>query len=237
MNDLNSVLASLKKNELQNINIICFIENNTISDAEMIGESVIIRGSSDREWVYISCSDEDDLRRIRSGLSEKDENFGAIESWIVPILLRDKELCWKLECEQYYLPDDVRMPKLAHETTALSTGDTETIYENSLYKEYISKDYIADRIERGISAGIFENNRLVAWGMTQDDGGMGFLHVLDDYRRRGYGFTVVVSLIEQIRKRGKIPFTYIEEENIKSGNLIKKLGFIPQKKIQWFQMK
>ena len=237
MDNFDNILKHLKKNELNNVNQICFIENNQISDAEIVGDSVLIRGTSDREWIYLSCSNLVDLELIKTKLTKRDENFGAIESWMVPTLLEDRKLYWKLECEQYYLPNHVELPISNYVTSPLSSKDVTTVYENSDYKEYISKEYIADRINRGISVGIFDNDKLVAWGMTQDNGGIGFLHVLDNYRRKGYGYSITISLIAAVRNNGRITFTYVEEENLRSKKLINKLNFQTQKKIQRFQAK
>jgi len=236
VNENTKILDHLRKGELQNINMICFIENNEISHVEYVGNSVFVRGTSDREWIYISCSDKNDLVKIKTRLAKTDDNFGAIDSWMVPILLGKNKLLWSLECEQYYLPEEVILPQPKYEHRSLTEEDAVTIYQNSNYQDYISVDYIADRIKHGISAGIFEENTLVAWGMTQDDGGVGFLHVLDDYRRKGYGNSITLSLIEEVRKNGKIPFTYAEESNGRSINLIQKLKFKRHKQIQWFQM-
>ena len=73
--------------------------------------------------------------------------------------------------------------------------------------------------------------------MTQDDGGMGFLHVLPECRRKKYGYNITLLLIEKIRRKGKIPFVYIEKENMKSINLVLNLQFENQKGLHWFQLK
>jgi 8-oxo-dGTP diphosphatase len=108
--------------------------------------------------------------------------------------------------------------------------------DNSEYKEAISIRYVKDRIARGSSVGFHEGNRLIAWGMTQDDGGMGFLHVLPEYRRMKHGYNVTLRLIEELRKKGKTPFVYIEKNNFKSRNLALSLCFKEQKGLHWFQV-
>ena len=47
---------------------------------------------------------------------------------------------------------------------------------------------------------------------------------------------VTVSLIEDVRRLKKIPFAYIEKNNVKSINLVKKLGFIRQSNRHWFEL-
>jgi 8-oxo-dGTP diphosphatase len=72
---------------------------------------------------------------------------------------------------------------------------------------------------------VHENSELVAWAMTQDDGAMGFLHVLKKYRNRGYGRSVTVALIDKLRQQNKTPFACIEENNRNALGLVSNLGF------------
>ncbi len=231
------IIQMLKNDEVKNINIINFMENNTVRSIETAGDSVLLKGRSDREWIYISSSSEAELKILKSKLDGQDKNFGAIEEWMIPILTEDKNVIWDLSMAQYYLPEDIELPESEIKTVPLTSHDAKIVYENSEYKDFISIDYVIEQIERGISAGFFENGWLAAWGMTQDDGGMGFLHVLAEHRRKGYGRSITLALIEQIRKKGKLPFAYIEEDNVKSINLILKLGFKKDKKIHWFGIK
>ena len=138
---------------------------------------------------------------------------------------------------QFYLPDNIVIPKSEFKAIPLSLADTEMLYDNSEYKEALSIEYIKDRITKGSSVGLYEKDKLVAWGMTQDDGGMGFLHVLPECRRKKYGYNITLLLIEKIRQKGKIPFVYIEKENIKSINLVLNLKFKKHKGVHWFQLK
>lgn len=44
-----------------------------------VGNSVIVKGKSDRNWVYISSKSEEELKIIKSGLNNEDRNFAIIE--------------------------------------------------------------------------------------------------------------------------------------------------------------
>ena len=236
-NNLQTVIDQLKKDTFKNVNILNFIEINRVTHAEKIGESVFVRGISDREWIYISSSNEEELQLIKSKLSQQDKNFGAIEEWMLPVLTDGKEIEWELPTIQFYLPENTDIVKPEIETTTLSPHDSETIFEYSEYKDFINIEYIQSRIQNDVSAGIYENGKLVAWGLIQDDGALGFLHVLDDHRRKGYGYQVTLALIEKVRNNGKLPFACIVQDNIKSINLVKKLGFKEDKKKHWFGLK
>ena len=237
LKSLQKVIERLDKNKFKNVNILNFIENNTIISAEIIGESVLIRGISDREWVYINSPNLDELKTVKSNLTEQDKNFGAIEEWMLPVLIEGHEIEWELPTVQYYLPDNVAIPEPEVNITSLSPDDAITIFENSEYKEFIEIDYIKSRIKNDVNVGIYDGKQLVAWGLIQDDGAMGFLHVLPEYRRKGYGYQVTLALIEKVRKKGKLPFASIMQDNLKSINLVKKLGFKEDKKKHWFGLK
>jgi 8-oxo-dGTP diphosphatase len=155
---------------------------------------------------------------------------------MVPVLLKDEVVSWNVSMAQFYLPNDVDLPEPAHQTTTLSEKDAGTVYDNSKYQQQISAEYIEDRIKTGISKGIYENNKLVAWGLTHDDGGLGALHVLESARRKCYGSSITLALIKGVRHANKIPFCYIEKDNHKSINLVSKLGFIRHRNLHWFEI-
>ena len=236
MEQIKNILEGLKKDRLGNINLINFIENNYITGIECMGNSLLVRGKSDRNWVYIGCSNENELAAIKGLLNEQDKCFAAIEDWMVPALLKDAAVLWNVSMAQYYLPDDVDLPEPAHQTQTLAEKDAGIVYDNSEYQEQISVEYIADRIKAGISKGLYEHDMLVAWGLTHDDGGLGSLHVLDSVRRKGYGSSITLDLIKDVRRANKIPFCYIEKDNQKSINLVSKLGFIRHRNCHWFEL-
>lgn len=233
---MTEILDFLKKNQLKNLNILNFIENNHIYGFVQIAESMLIRGRSDQDWVFISCSNKNDLPEIKKSLSEKDKYFAAVDDWMIPTLLGERKIIWKLELQQYYLPEDVKVPKPIHVVRNLNRDHAETVYINSDYKDYLSIDFIAERIQKDVSKGVFINDELVAWGLTHDDGALGYLHVKDKARRKGYGLSVMLGLINDVRAQGKIPFGCIEPSNKKSLGLVEKLGFIYQRNCSWLEI-
>lgn len=56
------IIEHLREEKLRNINILNFIENNSVLDIETNGKSILLRGVSDQTWIYISCSNKDELR-------------------------------------------------------------------------------------------------------------------------------------------------------------------------------
>lgn len=237
MDKIKIALDILKRDKTNNIGIINFIKNNRIYGVDIIGNSVLVRGESDRRWVYISCHYRTELNIIKNKLTGEDDNFAAIDDWMVPVLSEGKEVVWDLQAIQFYLPDNSKLPAPELNIKSLTEKDAATVYTNSEYKKYISLEYVKERIIHGISSGIYENNNLVSWAMTQDDGAIGFLHTLDNYRRKRYGYNVTLAMIEKLRRIKELPFGYVVQENKRSINLLCKLGFKENKIIHWFQIK
>ncbi|MGD0236833.1 MAG: GNAT family N-acetyltransferase [Syntrophorhabdales bacterium] len=231
------VISLLKKDEIKNINMLNFMESYPVRSLERIGNSVLLRGVSDCLWVYISSTGERELKDVAERLTEEDRAFAAIEEWMLPLLIRGRAFSWELSMTRLVLPEQVTFPKvLQSRISPLSPDDAEYIYEHSLYQAVTRPEYIRGRIQSGPSAGVRESGKLAAWLMTQDDGSIGLLHVLDDYRGRGYAYDLTADLITRLRERKRIPFVHVEETNTKSMNLALKLGFRRDRRLHWFKI-
>ena len=233
--ELNKLTLLLKRDEIPNISTIGFIENNPITEIVEINNSYLIKGTSDVEWAYIVCNNDSDL----SSLLEKSESsiyFASVEDWMIPIITEHKKTEWILSTMRYYLPDDVEVPENKIKVIPLTTDHIGFIISQSNYKQLLTPAYVEERISKSISAAIMKKDKLVAWGLTHDDGALGSLHVLEEYRKKGYGKEIMISLIHQNRKLGKISFAQIEERNINAASLVENLGLIKDRRVSWIKL-
>jgi ribosomal protein S18 acetylase RimI-like enzyme len=235
--DIQSTLNKLETDRINNIGIINFIKNNHVLSIDTVGNCIVVRGISDRKWVYINCPDNYNEYNFNDYLNRDDLCFAAIDEGMVPVITEGKEIVWDLTAVQYYLADDVQIPTPLHKTVQLKVKDAQTVYLNSDYKEYINMQYVSDRIASGISACLYEGDKLVSWAITQDDGAIGFLHTLEDHRRKGYARSITLSMIEKLRSAGELPFAYAVPSNSRSIDLLLELGFKKNKTIHWFELK
>ncbi len=97
--------------------------------------------------------------------------------------------------------------------------------------------YIRLRIEAGHAYAIHDDGKPVAWAFTHFEtpevGMMGFLHVLEPYRRKGYARSVSCALARDILRRGKVPALHVKVDNVPSLELTSSLGFHRVKKQVW----
>lgn len=97
--------------------------------------------------------------------------------------------------------------------------------------------FVRSRIEAGHAYAVYDGGRPVAWAFlhfeTPQVAMMGFLHVLEPYRGRGYARAVSTVLAKDILSRGKIPALHVKTDNVPSLELTTSLGFHRVKKQVW----
>ncbi len=100
-----------------------------------------------------------------------------------------------------------------------------------------SGPYVRSRIESGHAYAVYEDGKPVAWALTHFEtpevSMMGFLHVLEPHRGKGYARSVACALARDILARGKIPALHIKTDNVPSLELTSSLGFHRVKKQVW----
>lgn len=233
--DLTDVIKHLLTDEIANMSIIGFVSENPVTAVIREGDSVLIKGLSDEEWIYIFSKNEGELKILLNQLNDKDVYFASVEDWMIPIINEKKKFKWTLLTMRWYLPDDVEVPENKCKTYPISTEHIGFIISQSSYKQFLTPRYLNERITKSISACIYDDEKIVAWGLTHDDGALGSLHVLKEYRGKKYGTEIVLSLSNQCRALGRIPFAQIEETNQKAVKLVSKLGFVKDRRVTWIK--
>ena len=84
--DLTEIIHHLLKDEITNMSIIGFIDENTVTEVLRDGESVLIKGKSDEEWIYIFSKDEKELSKIPTSggfVTISNHPFGALDGLLL----------------------------------------------------------------------------------------------------------------------------------------------------------
>lgn len=234
MDEKDSIIRYLEQDRIKNLSMIYFLRNNPVIFSRRIGDSVVLKGTSDQDWIFISCSQPEELERILDSFKDDDRYFASLESWMLPYFKSRWKIEWILNANRYYLPDDISIePPTGVTIRNLKASEAEYIYGYSEYQAYTSVDYLKMRIEQGLSAGIEENGQLLAWVLTHDDSAIGTLHVLECARRQGYASELTQYMIYEIRRLAIIPFVQIESKNNASIRLAQKLGFQFDREVSW----
>jgi ribosomal protein S18 acetylase RimI-like enzyme len=139
---------------------------------------------------------------------------------------------WLNACYMYYLRPERLVIDRSHRVTSLGPADAAGIRNYWPYGR--SAEHLRRRIAAGPSCGIRQNGRLVAWGLTHDDGSMGFLHVLKEFRGRGMARSITTALAGRLLRLGATPFLYIVKKNRPSISLTESMGFERVGEYGWF---
>ena len=97
--------------------------------------------------------------------------------------------------------------------------------------EHAELEYIKGRIETGNLFGVFVDDKLAGFIGEHEEGSMGMLEVLPEYRRRGLGSQLDYFNIRREREMGHIPFGQILVSNALSVKMHGDMGAVITDKI------
>ncbi|MBN2537046.1 GNAT family N-acetyltransferase [candidate division WOR-3 bacterium] len=162
--------------------------------------------------------------------------FRATPSWACDHLARTRRILWTTPCFGYSLVDPARLPaEPGHRVGRLTPDDTAAVTALWPYaRSRRASPLIRRLIERWPSAAIRRDGRLVGWSLLHADGSMGFLHVLKEYRHRGFARALGIALARRVLACGLRPFVFIETGNRPSLRLTAGLGFERVGRYTWF---
>jgi len=139
---------------------------------------------------------------------------------------------WYNHCYLYLLRPGRLVVDRTHRVSRLQPADAPVIARAWPYGR--SPDRILRRIRSGPGYCIRHKGTLAAWGLTHDDGSMGFLHVLERYRGQGMARTLTTALAGRLLRLGILPFMYIVTANRASIRLTASMGFSRAGRFSWF---
>jgi GNAT superfamily N-acetyltransferase len=235
---IEDLLTLLKSDPLRNLALINLLEEapHRITGYECYGNSVLLRRHLIGDRIYLSSTSESELRVLLSRLKPTDHQFAAVESWMLRLVEEVVQIHPPHKVYRLIFPDLSPLPPPRTPIRSLQIQDAFIVNDTWSFGSEQTLGYIEERIERGISAGIDVEGQLVAWNVTQDDGAIGCLYVLEPYRSSGYAFDVGAAVIHELRTKGKTPFIYIVDGNTKSLNLSKKMGFELDRIVYWIDL-
>ena len=232
-----SLKSLLNENPKKHIATLGFFSNYPVLDYFVEGDSALVLGKSDHTWAHLSSSSESELLSLLQKHHHKTKYYYSVDDWMIPIILQFGDEDWRMTTNRFVLDEEVHTDHPKLKIVSIDKSYASFMYNQSDYKEFLSIGYIEERLDNDISAGIFIEDTLVAWGFTHDDGALGFLHVLEDYRKKGYGLEIMLGLIQMRRNENRAVFGNIVPDNHASTALITKLGFKLDCMTSWLKLK
>lgn len=86
-------------------------------------------------------------------------------------------------------------------------------------------EYLGARLDAGVLFGAWADGALAGFVGLHDEGSIGMLEVLPEFRRRGIAHALQAFMAGRLMEAGRVPFAQVEVDNAASLALQKKLGF------------
>lgn len=104
-------------------------------------------------------------------------------------------------------------------------NDDEVRFIASHYSGVSGYDYTRSRVDEGnVYVKLSENNEIMGFVGFHEEGSMGILEVMQEYRRQGIATELMGFIIKEAKRRGYVPFSQAETDNYKSMALHEKMG-------------
>jgi len=127
-------------------------------------------------------------------------------------------------CYQYaYLKDTIDIPR--GELTVRTADNDDFQWLSSVY-DLVSAEELRRDVELGNILIASVNGADVGFVGEHLEGSMGLLHILPEFRRRGYAEELESLMIADTLRRGFVPFCQTELDNYASIHLQEKLGLV-----------
>ena len=182
----------------------------------------------------ISAKSEEALDKICDAIGERPRLVVLHQQELEPALQSRYGYSGTMACYQCaYLAKD-RLEERVSEGIALSPipmTELDFVVEN--YGHISDGKYIASRIEEGM-LGAFCGKELAGFIGSHEEGTIGLLHILPEYRRRGLGYSLEAAMINLMLDKGWVPHVHIVTTNEASIQLQEKLGMaFSDKTLTW----
>ncbi len=226
-----------KKYELETLNLAGIIDN--VRDAEIYTDSlenptgILVRF---KYFNYLHTENKTFLDEIFTEVFPPGKYGFAGTSRFISEDIKSRYLNdWENDCDFYYIPvENYPMLSLNNKVKSIDIKDAEFIDYNYNHRNSHTLDEIQFAIENRPSSAMYIDDKIVSWVLVHEDGSLGIMYTLEEYRGKGYALDVAADLSQKIINTGKIPFLQIISTNTMSPGLAKKIGFVKKFEADWF---
>lgn len=155
--------------------------------------------------------------------SQRKQFVVSHDSALTKALVEEKGYSLENHCYQTYYPLTEKLPVNPNLTfLPVTMKDKELITK---YYHLTNSEYTISRIEDDVMIKLVVENNTVGFIGEHEEGAIGMLEVLPEFRGQGYGTELLKYKVNQYLDKKIIPYSHIIYGNEESIHLHKKLGF------------
>lgn len=223
MSQREEALAYMERDRLRYINLLEIMRRGSGELLYAGADGVLLRDSGSGAYM-LSAEREETAAMLVAQIPLGADLLVAHQDWYLPTLRERLGLGGGLVCHQVAWLDEEppEQSQFAGEIRLLDVSIAPRVSE--IYNhEYAEKEYIAQVIERGM-LGAFVDGELAGFIGTHDEGTLGLLEVLPEYRRRGVAEALYRANIRRVLSLGGYALGHVVEGNEPSIALQRKVG-------------
>lgn len=230
-NEIQEIIEGFKQDDLF---VNAYMRYKHCPKARLItGEDYAI--VEDEGWVIPTLLAEDKLIKVLKETGLESLKFGGIPHEQYELLKSHMDISWEEFCYLYVYRGAPFENLDETSIRPLTIDDADLVYEYYSYKEHDDIVYIKTIIEKMPTRGVWVDGNLVSWVVQRDEGSIGIMYTLKEHRNKGYAIDLTKSLINEVIRRGDVPFVHIVIGNDASCKLAEKVGFKRSSEVVWFE--
>lgn len=212
-----NIRQNLKKYELLNYIKITGGAFFRFKNKEQIYDAIIVDTllAAENLFAYIQEKDEYVFMNLKKDVFVPEEALQKIS----------KKIKLKLDCNAYcYLKNDIEAEDIEN-IKPLNISQAEFIFDNYDEKETSSLIEIREYIKRGPALGYYQDEKLLGFVLVHDDGQIGVLQVLKEYRRRGIAKKLMKAITKEVLNLRRVPGLEVLIGNEASISVVTSIGY------------
>jgi GNAT superfamily N-acetyltransferase len=225
----------LSKNLLLNVDMLQCIKRGSAEIMVASNNGVLLYDNISRVYM-MNASDMETAKEMIGKIPQDADTVVIHQQEYCKLLIQKFDFKDKMICSNSAYTKNVTMEvsKASPEIRLLTRAYIGFIIEHYSKKELCNDDYIGERIDAGVVYGAFIDGQLCGFIGGHEEGSIGMLEVLPEFRRKKIATHLIVKAVNEMLKKGLYAYGQIEEGNEASTKLQKGLGFeISKEKVCW----
>lgn len=228
----------LKRGGLLSIDMLEGIRRGVLEVLSADEEGVLAYAPESGLYSVSAFTDEAAHRHLDAALSRGGRFFCVHQRRLVDVLGKDWDFSFFLECVQsvYLSKEPPAVPALC-EFRTLTPDAAEWVCRN-YHNDPEDLEYIRGQMAKGVFIGAYVGERCAGFIGRHDDGSMGFLDVLPEFRRLGMGAALQRRAVGDELERGNVPYGQVVWDNHASLSLQKSVGMtVSSDHLWWLELR
>ena len=229
---MNKALEVLNHDYLHNLDMIECLRRDLYDVVYAADDGVLICDRLDGYTYMLACRDTEAALRIAELIKPGCGLLVAHQEETVEPLRKKLGFDGASECWQAIYLEDTPLPIGEFDIRQLDLSYAAFVAEH--YNGPDCLEYMQWQINDGVMLGAFVDNELAGFIGRHDQGALGVLEVLPEYRRRGIAKALESAAINRELREGHVPYCHLYTDNLASYALQKSLGMrFADKNVWW----